>query len=89
MEHVYLVTRAVWVREYESRANDVERGIYVHGVGVFEAQCVYPDTLLGKMPAHPFYTHEIGDLARKESKMLITLKSWIWNFIYHPFFLTY
>ena len=68
VEHVYLVARAVWVREYESWANDVERAIDVHGVGVFEGQGVYPDTLLGKMAPHPFYTHEVGDLARKKKK---------------------
>ena len=80
-EEFYLMTRSIWVGQHKTWANDVERGINVHGVWVLEADRMDADSPWGKVTAHPFYTHKIGHL--KVEKIILHCIFFIDNVTVH------
>ena len=62
MKHVDLITGAVRVGYHQSRPDDVEGGVDVHGIGIPERDHVYI-VLVPEVAPHPVNTERVGHLA--------------------------
>ena len=61
MEHVDLIAGSVRVRDHQSRPDDVEGGVDVHGIGISERDHVYV-MLVPEVAPHPVDTEGVGHL---------------------------
>ncbi len=62
LEMINLMAGPFWVREDQARPNDVECCINVHGIWIFETNCMNTNALRSQVTSHPLDAHEVCHL---------------------------